>query len=50
MTLKCNVCGKPVSTEVPDGTVVMAFIECPECIVEDDEDDWGDAFDRDKTS
>ena len=37
MRLKCGVCGKPVSTEVPDGTIVMAFIECPDCIDKDDE-------------
>lgn len=28
----CSSCGKPVSTEVPEDTVVRAFIECPECI------------------
>ena len=32
MRLKCNCCSKAVSTEVPDGTVVRAHIECPECI------------------
>jgi DNA-directed RNA polymerase subunit RPC12/RpoP len=32
MQLKCNHCGKPVSTEVPDDTVVRASIECPECV------------------
>ena len=32
MRLTCNKCGKPVSTEVPDDTVVRAWIECPECV------------------
>jgi DNA-directed RNA polymerase subunit RPC12/RpoP len=31
MKLKCTICGEPVSTEVPDGTIVRAWIECPEC-------------------
>jgi|HubBroStandDraft_2_1064218.scaffolds.fasta_scaffold00006_61 hypothetical protein len=25
-------CGKSVSTEVPEGTIVRAWVECPECI------------------
>jgi DNA-directed RNA polymerase subunit RPC12/RpoP len=29
--LKCNRCGVDVSTEVPDSTVVRAWIECQEC-------------------
>lgn len=32
MRIRCSWCGKPVSTEVPDGTIVRAFVECPECI------------------
>ena len=32
MKIRCNRCGKIVSTEVPDGTVIRAWIECPECI------------------
>jgi DNA-directed RNA polymerase subunit RPC12/RpoP len=32
MKLRCNSCGTPVSTEVPDDTVVRAYIECPECV------------------
>jgi len=32
MRLMCGVCGRVVSTEIPDNTVVMAFIQCPECI------------------
>jgi hypothetical protein len=28
-------CGKSVSTEVPDGTIVRAWVECPECIEKD---------------
>jgi hypothetical protein len=31
MKLHCGQCGKPISTEIPDGTVVRAWIECPEC-------------------
>jgi hypothetical protein len=30
--IHCYKCGKSVSTPVPTGTVVRAFIECPECI------------------
>lgn len=30
--LRCMHCGTPVSTEVPEKTIVRAFIECPECI------------------
>lgn len=36
MKLRCSQCGKVVSTEVPDGTVVMAFIQCPDCIRKND--------------
>lgn len=32
MKIKCNLCGRPVSTEIPDDTVVRAWIECPECV------------------
>lgn len=32
MRLKCNLCGKEVSGEVPEGTKVLAHIECPECL------------------
>jgi len=32
MKLKCMICGKEISTEVPDDTIVRGFIECPECI------------------
>lgn len=28
----CMECGKSVSSEVPKGTVVRAWVECPECI------------------
>ena len=35
--IKCNVCGKPVSTLVPVDTVIRAWMQCPECIeMEDD--------------
>jgi len=32
MKLKCSNCGKSVSTEVPDKTIIRAWIECPECL------------------
>jgi len=32
MRLTCGVCGRVVSTEILDNTVVVAFIQCPECI------------------
>lgn len=32
MRIGCMQCGKSVSTEVPDDTVVRAWVECPECI------------------
>jgi hypothetical protein len=32
MRLRCTECGKSVSTEVPDETVVRAWLMCPECI------------------
>lgn len=32
MRIGCNICGKPVSSEVPDDTIVRAWVECPECI------------------
>ncbi len=34
MGLKCWVCAKSVSTEVPDETVMRATLECPECFDE----------------
>lgn len=32
MRLLCSECGKSVSTEVPDETLVRAHLACPECI------------------
>lgn len=32
MRLRCMKCGKSVSSEVPDSTVVRAYLECPECV------------------
>lgn len=32
MRILCNECGKSVSTEVPDETVIRAWTVCPECI------------------
>jgi hypothetical protein len=32
MRLFCASCGKSVSTELPDDTVVRAALVCPECI------------------
>lgn len=33
MQLTCSECERPVSSEVPDETVVAALIFCPECFV-----------------
>lgn len=30
--LCCTGCGKTVSTEVPEGTIVRAVLTCPECL------------------
>lgn len=32
MRIHCNKCGKSVSTEVPEDTIVRAWVECPECV------------------
>lgn len=32
MRIKCNKCDKVVSTEVPKGTIVRAWVECTECM------------------
>ncbi len=32
MRLRCNVCGVSISSEVPDGTILRAWAECPECV------------------
>lgn len=34
MKITCDGCGAIVSSEVPDGTVLDAFVECPQCIEE----------------
>lgn len=34
MRLRCYYCGKSVSNEVPEDTIVRAILECPECIEE----------------
>lgn len=31
-SIHCSRCGKLVSSPVPAGTIVRAFIECPECV------------------
>ncbi len=36
-TIKCTRCGKGVSSEVPDNTIVKAFVECPECCEKQEE-------------
>ena len=35
MRIRCGTCNKPVSTEVPNGTIIRAYVECPECIESD---------------
>jgi len=32
MRIRCNQCGAIVSTEVPDDTVVRAWVECADCV------------------
>lgn len=32
MRLFCHFCGKSVSSELPDATIVRALLVCPECI------------------
>ena len=32
MRLRCYQCGKSVSTEVADNTIVRALLTCPECM------------------
>lgn len=38
MRLWCCRCGKSISSEVPEGTVLRAYAECPECI--EQQPDW----------
>ena len=40
-TINCSRCGKAVSTPVPTGTIVRAFMECPECVEKQPADDFG---------
>lgn len=35
MRLRCCKCGKSVSNEVPDSTIIRAWFECPECVAID---------------
>jgi chromosome segregation ATPase len=32
--IRCNDCGKVASSEVPDGTMLRAWVLCPECLTE----------------
>lgn len=32
MRIYCSRCGASVSSEVPDNTIIRAWVECPECI------------------
>ena len=32
MRLRCFHCGKSVSTEIPEDTLVRGIVDCPECI------------------
>ena len=36
MQIRCSNCGKGVSTPVPLGTILRAFVQCPECIEKED--------------
>jgi len=37
MKLRCFTCGKIVSTEVPEDTIVRACLECPECLEKEED-------------
>ena len=37
--LNCNGCGKYVSTPVPADTIIRAWIECPECVERQEEEE-----------
>ena len=39
MYLRCNSCGKQISNQLPDDTIVRGWIECPECIKKQKADD-----------
>ena len=39
MKITCIRCGTAVSTEVPDTTILRGIAECPECLVQDAQDD-----------
>lgn len=43
MQLHCIVCGQSVSSQVPDDTIIRAYLQCPECLAEMDEE-IADAF------
>lgn len=38
MIIRCSVCGLPVSTDVPDNTIIAAWVECDDCIKRNKED------------
>lgn len=33
MRIRCNRCGRPVSSELPETTVIQGWVECPECLM-----------------
>ena len=37
MRIHCNKCGKEVSSDVPDNTILRGWVECPECIIKDND-------------
>ena len=39
MRIHCNLCGKPASSEVPNGTVLTAWVECYDCALALPDDD-----------
>ena len=39
MRIRCCRCGEPASSEVPDGTIVRAWVECPECVEKYDKEE-----------
>ena len=53
MRIKCNLCSKPVSSEVPENTVMRAWVECPECGMRTGEEVYNDSdanTDQDSTT
>jgi hypothetical protein len=35
MKIRCNICGRPVTNELPENTVCTGWVECTDCIDKD---------------